>query len=127
MKGYRLWYIDLHPPKFIINRDVKFNESTMLHSSKEVRDTKKENSINKQVEFKVNSPHELHTNTSQQHVQEEAQASVDQLDEASLTQYNIARDRTRRQIKLPHRYAQADIVSFALLAAKNIEAQDPMT
>jgi len=61
VKGYRLWCIDLHPPRFIISRDVKFNESTMLHSSKEDRDAEKEDSINKQVEFEVNSLHKLDT------------------------------------------------------------------
>jgi len=101
VKGYRLWCTDLRPPRFIISRDVKFNESTMLHSSKEVRDAEKEDNINKQVEFELNSPHELHTDTSQQPVHEEVQESVDQLDEAPLTQYNLAKDRTRRQIKPP--------------------------
>jgi len=64
VKGYRLWCTDLHPPKFIISKNVKFNESTMLHSSKEVRDAEKEDSINKQVEFEVNSPHKLDIDTS---------------------------------------------------------------
>jgi len=125
VKGYRLWCTDLHPPIFIISRDVKFNESTMLHSSKKVRDVEKEDSINKQVEFETNSPHKLDTDTSKQPVQEEVQAFVDQLDEAPLAQYNLARDRTRRQIKPPKRYAQADVVSFAL--SEDIEAQDPVT
>jgi len=127
VKGYRLWCIDLHPPKFIISRDVKFNESTMLHSSKEDRDAEKEDNINKQVEFEVNSPHKIDTDTSKQPVQEEAQESVDQLDEAPLAQYNLARDKTRRQSKPPQRYAQADVVSFALSVAEDIEAQDPVT
>jgi len=101
VKGYRLWCTDLHPPRFIISRDVKFNESTMLHSSSEIRDAIKENNINKQVAFEVNNPHKLHKDTSQQLVQKEMQESADQLDEAPLTQYNLARDRTRRQIKPP--------------------------
>jgi len=55
------------------------------------------------------------------------QESVDQLDEAPLAQYNLARDITRRQIKPPQRYAQADIVSFALSVVEDIEAQDLVT
>jgi len=50
------------------------------------------------------------------------QESVDQLDEAPLSQYNLARDRTRRQIKPPQRYAQADVISFALSVAEDIGA-----
>ena len=37
------------------------------------------------MELEVNSPLELHTDASQQPVQEEVQESVDQLDEAPLT------------------------------------------
>jgi len=99
----------------------------MLHSSKEVRDVEKEDNINKQVEFKVNSSHKLDTDTSKQPVQEEVQEYVDKLDEAPLAQCNLARDRTRRQIKPPQRYVQADVVSFALSVAEDIELQDPVT
>ncbi|RDY13076.1 hypothetical protein CR513_02063, partial [Mucuna pruriens] len=35
------------PPKFIINRDVMFYESSMLHLTMESRNTKKEHDINK--------------------------------------------------------------------------------
>ncbi|KAH9685121.1 Integrase catalytic domain-containing protein [Citrus sinensis] len=34
VKGYRLWCIDLKPPKCIISRDVTFNESEILNKSK---------------------------------------------------------------------------------------------
>jgi len=44
-----------------------------------------------------------------------------------LARYNLARDRTRRQIKPPQRYAQADVVSFALSVVEDIEAHDPVT
>ena len=42
-------------------------------------------------------------------------------------QYNLARDRARRQIRPPQRYAHAEIVSFALSVAEEIERQDPIT
>ena len=48
------------------------------------------------------------------------QESLDQLDEAPLIQYNLA----RRQIKPPQRYAHADIVSFALLVIEDIAAEE---
>jgi len=53
VKGYRLWCTDLHPPKFIISRDVKFNELTMLYSSKEVRDVGKENNIKRYAQADI--------------------------------------------------------------------------
>uniref|UniRef100_A0A2P2M4R4 Retrovirus-related Pol polyprotein from transposon TNT 1-94 n=1 Tax=Rhizophora mucronata TaxID=61149 RepID=A0A2P2M4R4_RHIMU len=33
MKGYRLWC--LNPPKFVISRDITFDESSILHSKGE--------------------------------------------------------------------------------------------
>ena len=38
VKDYRLWCVEPKSPKFIISRDVKFNESSMLHLKKEVVD-----------------------------------------------------------------------------------------
>ncbi|KAH0655443.1 hypothetical protein KY285_030325 [Solanum tuberosum] len=35
VKGYILWYLDPKSPKFIISRDVTFDESSMLHPRKE--------------------------------------------------------------------------------------------
>jgi hypothetical protein len=35
VKGYRLWCSDPKSPKFIVSRDVVFDESSMLHSRKE--------------------------------------------------------------------------------------------
>ena len=42
-------------------------------------------------------------------------------------QYNLARDRARRQIRSPQRYAHANIVSFALSVVEDIESQVPIT
>ena len=44
-----------------------------------------------------------------------------------MQQYSLTRDRERRQIKPPQRYGHADIVSFALSIAEDIETQDPTT
>ena len=35
MKGYRLWCSDLKSPKFVISRDVTFDENYMLQPRKE--------------------------------------------------------------------------------------------
>jgi hypothetical protein len=52
VKGYRLWCSDLKSPKFIISRDVVFDESAMLHPRKEsVVSTGKEEGTSKEVEF----------------------------------------------------------------------------
>ena len=40
-------------------------------------------------------------------------------------QYILARDRRRRQIKLPQRYAYIDLVGYVLSVAESIENEEP--
>lgn len=40
-------------------------------------------------------------------------------------QYILARDRTRRQIKLPQRYAYTHLVAYVLSVAERIENEEP--
>lgn len=54
VKGYRLWCSDPKSPKFIVSRDVVFDESTMLHPRKEfVIFTRNKQGSNKEVELQV--------------------------------------------------------------------------
>ena len=56
VKGYRLWCIEPKSPKFIISKDIKFNQSSMLHPKKEVADVETDHDASKQVEFEVEPP-----------------------------------------------------------------------
>ena len=47
------------------------------------------------------------------------------IEQEGLHDYQLARDRLRRQIKTPARYAQAETVSFAFNIAEEIESTDP--
>ena len=53
VKGYRLWCSDPKSPKFIISRDVTFDEKSMLHPRKEfvIDTTGTEKESSKQVEL----------------------------------------------------------------------------
>jgi len=53
MKGYRLWYTDRKSSKFVISRDVTFDENYMLQSRKEsvVDSTGSGEETNKQVKL----------------------------------------------------------------------------
>ena len=53
MKGYRLWCTEPNSPKFIISRDVKFDESSMLHSKKEVVNTDDTPGVSKKVKLEA--------------------------------------------------------------------------
>ena len=49
-------------------------------------------------------------------------------DEATTSQYSITRDRLRRPIKLPQRYAEVNIIAYALNVAEDINTgKEPST
>ncbi|RVW33033.1 Retrovirus-related Pol polyprotein from transposon TNT 1-94 [Vitis vinifera] len=62
VKGYRLWCTEDRTPKFIISRDVTFDESAMFGQRKEFGDlagtSKTDLGANQKVEFEVDAPME---------------------------------------------------------------------
>ena len=53
MKGYHLWCVEPESEKFIISRDVKFDEFAMLHKKKEFVVTDTDHGVSNKVEFEV--------------------------------------------------------------------------
>ena len=49
------------------------------------------------------------------------------MDQTELEDYQLARDRTRREIKPPRRYAEADLIAHALASVSPEEIPDPTT
>ncbi|KAL8493076.1 hypothetical protein ACS0TY_024335 [Phlomoides rotata] len=52
---------------------------------------------------------------------EEDSSSAEDEDEQNLRHYSITRDRVRRNVHPPERYGQADLVSYALSIAEDLE------
>ncbi|KAH9648835.1 hypothetical protein KPL70_025759 [Citrus sinensis] len=102
VKGYKLWCTDFKPPKAIISRDVVFNEAEL----------QKRRTI-------VESETEAEKNMSES----EAESEDDQGDRS----YQLVRDRERRVIRPPMRYAHADLIAFALTAAHELDTDEPKT
>ena len=102
VKGYKLWCPELK--KVIISRDVIFDETAMLHDlSSTITSDKTQQEPSVQVEVDINAdstpkPTSQPVTTSQQ------------------PQYSIAKDRPRREVRPPQRYAEADLVAYALNA-----------
>ncbi|KAG8485819.1 hypothetical protein CXB51_019218 [Gossypium anomalum] len=110
VKGYKLWCPENR--KVVISRDVVFDETAMLPnlSLKDSSDKKNQ----KQVEHQINTE-----STPQASTKIENRV-------ASSPQYSIAKNRTRREIKPPKNYAEADLVAYALNVAEDIDAnQEP--
>ncbi|KAG8491178.1 hypothetical protein CXB51_014420 [Gossypium anomalum] len=109
VKGYKLWCPENR--KVVISRDV-FDETAMLPNLSLKDSSNKENL--KQVEHKINTE-----STPQASTKIENRVT-------SLPQYSIAKNRTRREIKPPKKYAEADLVAYALNVAEDIDVnQEP--
>ena len=114
VKGYRLWCSDPKSPKFIISRDVTFDELSML-SSKEESTSCTNDSAQKQVELEIGSSDSFKSNSSTQRMPVGGPESTD-ADDPEEEQYSIAKDRPRRDIRPPQRYA--NLVAYALSVAE---------
>ncbi|KAK3042130.1 hypothetical protein RJ639_001832 [Escallonia herrerae] len=53
--------------------------------------------------------------------------STEENEESQEQQYNIARNRLRREIRPPQKYGYADMVAYALSVAESIEIEKPVT
>ena len=127
VKGYRLWCPDSKFSKFLISRDVTFNEFAMLSPRKEQLHTKHGPGVRKKVEFLTKAPETIEKAISIKPKEEEVKYLDDKEIASQEQQYCLARDRTRRQIKQPQRNAYVDLVAYALNVAESIEREEPQT
>ncbi|GKV35094.1 hypothetical protein SLEP1_g43407 [Rubroshorea leprosula] len=135
VKGYRLWCVQ-KSPRFLMSRDVTFDESTMLQKAKEESIiAKPDHGVSKQVEFEAT--------TLEKAVRDDSIVlkNLDEVQDPELTdtpmeveapeqtqqQYNIATGRQRRETKPPQRYGYIDYVAYALSVTEPVEAEDPNT
>ncbi|KAG8499034.1 hypothetical protein CXB51_005442 [Gossypium anomalum] len=106
VKGYKLWCPENR--KVVISRDVVFDETAMIPNLSLKDSSNKESQ--KQVEHQINT--------------ESTPQAITKIENrvASSPQYSIAKNRTRREIKPPKKYAEADLVAYALNVAEDIDA-----
>ncbi|KAG8480600.1 hypothetical protein CXB51_024784 [Gossypium anomalum] len=110
VKGYKLWCPENR--KVVICRDVVFDETAMLPNLSLKDSSNKENQ--KQVEHQINTE-----STPQASTKIENRV-------ASSPQYSITKNRTRREIKPLKKYAEANLVAYALNMTKDIDVnQEP--
>ena len=113
--------------KVIVSRDVVFRESQMYMEEEEKSATKTNDSeiITEHVELVVpEGPVYQRSETDENDQEQEETMPIEQ---ATSSNYQLARHRHRRQIKTPARYAQANTMSFALSIAKSLECDDPQS
>ncbi|KAH9750404.1 hypothetical protein KPL71_013868 [Citrus sinensis] len=100
IKGYKIWCLDGKPSRTLISRDVVFDEEAMLQQKVESKDILKESE-------KITESHHGVSKASE------------------LDNYQLARDRERRVVKMPKRYGIADLISFALMVADEMTGEEP--
>jgi len=145
VKGYRIWLIE--DKRVVISRDIVFNEhrfykNDCLNQTSQGLDQTCRNADSQQVEFQNipsdpdqgGAPDPDQGGASNQN-QGEAEERCDSNEQRSheqdedfeenaaedLSDYLLARDRNRRVITQPARYAQADFIAFALNTSELIE------
>ena len=112
VKGYKLWYRERGVSKILISRDVVFREDQMFmggdKDTEPVPDMPDVQTCSKQVELSLQDV------ATQQIELEADQEEQESIAHEELSDYQLARDRSRRQVRPPTRYAEVEIVSFAL-------------
>ena len=128
VKGYRLWCMEPNSPKFIISRDVTFNERFMLDQRNVVDESAgNHESDTNEVEVQV----ELREKGSQNDLSEQIVTIDSSSDEVAQDEveepYSIATGRERREIRPPQKYGFSDLVAYALTIAEDMGIEEPST
>ncbi|KAH9704469.1 hypothetical protein KPL70_011474 [Citrus sinensis] len=121
IKGYKIWTLNGKPSRILISRDVTFNEEHMLQSKVETEieatEIEEEDSVGQKVE------HSDSGKTSEQ----PSDHSKERKNPSELKIYQLARDRERRAIKMPKKYGIADLISYALTVADEVNGGEPLS
>lgn len=119
VKGYKLWCINSH--KFTVTRDVTFNEKVMSLKITSNQFISQMQGTHFEVELNKKNGN-ASSSTSVSDIDTHSPSEEDQ-----LIDYKLARERIRREIKPSARFFKADVVSFALIAAMDLDCYEPRT
>ena len=122
VKSYKLWCPELS--KIIVSCNVIFDETPIL-CNQSPRDKCNESVHQQDTDIKVEFP--FREESTLKATSDEGTEMIE-VEEATTPQYSITRDRPRRPIKPPQRFAEADMVAYALNVAEDIDAgEEPST
>ncbi|PON50460.1 hypothetical protein PanWU01x14_223250, partial [Parasponia andersonii] len=128
VKGYKLWYLEKGYKKYLINRDVVFNEGEFLGLKSTERSGDNNSTKIDSFEFDDNNstkidsfefevePLELET-TNETILGSKEESQEEHLEDDTtqdLQNYQLARDRVRRTVRPHDKYGSIDITTFAL-------------
>ncbi|KAH9668177.1 hypothetical protein KPL70_021322 [Citrus sinensis] len=133
VKGYKLWCTDMKPPRAIISRDMVFNEHEMLQNSATENQTiERMSGCDKKSFLEVELPSS--STEADKKARPENSPGIDFPEQQgelegddNLRNYQLVRDRKKRESKPPKRYAYADLIAFALSTEQGVEEDEPKT
>lgn len=99
IKGYRLWCTEPGNQKIIISRDITFKDEEFLYLQRHDKISNDTRKID-YTKFEVEPPRNLADMEDHDQIEDDVQDAND------LRNYMLARDRTRRMITPPARFAQ---------------------
>ncbi|KAH9679832.1 hypothetical protein KPL71_026291 [Citrus sinensis] len=128
VKGYRLWCVDSKPPQCIISRNVRFHKEELLNKPRSPVNNTESGTETDKVKFQVEPQNlkELEPETVGAETEPEYGVEHESAESEEDT-YQLARDRKRRTIRPPKRYAVADLIAYALTVAQELNDDEPMT
>ncbi|KAH9782190.1 Integrase catalytic domain-containing protein [Citrus sinensis] len=127
VKGYKIWYTDLSPPKCIVSRDVVFNEQMGHSEEKPIENAGPQNITNGVIQFEVEHP-VMKMSGEPSNSDEEVAGNRDTRSEHQRTHtedYHLAKDRERRIIRPPKRFGYADLSAYALATSRETDEEEP--
>ena len=80
-----------------------------------------------QFEVELSNHHETHEAADSSEINDESEAQDATQLESQLQSYQLARDRVKRPTRPPRRYGYADLITYALEAAYEIDDKEPKT
>ena len=120
VKGYKLY--QLKDQKIFYSRDVIFDESAIMKpSSQKQEDTAFQPPM---MDPTVNVESSNSSSMPSDEVEQTYPTNVLPPIETGQQDYSIARDRPRREIKPPLRYAHADYVAYAMTVSEGVDNSD---
>ncbi|KAH9768873.1 Integrase catalytic domain-containing protein [Citrus sinensis] len=131
VKGYKLWCTDLNLSKCIISRDVIFNEGAILENKKPAGDSqhgvdeKTSNQLEVEQIIHKSSEDDGNSRNSSEDQEESTETHIQPQQQTQFQNYQLAKDRKKRQTRPQQRYEYADLITYALAASHEIEVDEP--
>lgn len=120
VKWYKVWNLEPSGPRFFNSRDISFDASKMGFGMKgDYSAMDKMNDLETQIE--VETATDSLQNEDEKHNETSEESSVPDRTNQNPQTYTLAKDKPRRNVKPPQRYAHADLTWYALTVAEEVE------